>query len=457
MARNNRKNQGDNLNTRAQITVFIIIGLLVVIAFGITLYVGGKMGERIETKQSQQRIEQLGIQPIQDYITTCLTLATTEGLNYIGRQGGAIYQKQGGITPDFLPEDLGKRFVQYTDEDQTIGTLEVAYLITPPTGNVGTLFFSETPSYPFPDFPIPPGKTEPRFKGYYGTSQLPSLYKKTPEGNPVTGSIQENLETFIAKRTIECAEWKTFEEKGYMISAGAATASLIFASEAEQFIGEQNVNVELIWPVEITTPGEDKTLLTSFVTRLPVRLATIYYTIKQIIDADVTDISYTPENMGQFTTIIYPYGTDSSFIIVKDAQSIVKNEPFEFWIPRKNRKPALWKIDTSTLNDVTFHVTPEGRGAKITTQENLLRIEDPCQEAGIQNPYIIELQSSEPDEDKVKYEVYIPQTTSNEIPIEATTFDKFSITIIAKDKSDNPQPWYDSQEIPLQVALCEIR
>src|SRR5574341_43757 len=85
---------------KAQITIFIIIGLLVVIAFGITLYAASKMGTRFETRETQQRVEQLGIQPIQDYVTTCLSLAVTDALGLIGKQGGVIYKSQGGTTPD---------------------------------------------------------------------------------------------------------------------------------------------------------------------------------------------------------------------------------------------------------------------------------------------------------------------------------------------------------------------
>jgi len=77
---------------RGQITIFIIIGILVLVAFSIALYVGTKMKQRIEVKQTQQTTEKFGIQPIQDYITTCLSLATTEALSLIGRQGGVIYQ-----------------------------------------------------------------------------------------------------------------------------------------------------------------------------------------------------------------------------------------------------------------------------------------------------------------------------------------------------------------------------
>ncbi len=434
---------------RGQITIFIIIGILVLAAFSIALYVGGKMKQRVDVRQTQQTTEKLSIQPIQDYITTCLSLATTEGLSLIGKQGGVIYQSQGGITTEPTPGT----FALYTDPDRT-EQLKVQYIILPPEGNVKELFFSEPPAYPFPGFPYPPEETTPLFKGYYGQNNLPSLYNVSVEtGEYVSNSIQENLETFIAKKIVNCVNWKKFDDQGYDITSGKATASLIFAQKQEQFAGEQYITIQLSWPVEVTTSGGDKTLLTDFAIKAPVRLATIYYTVKQIVDSDVTDISYTPQNIGAFSVSILPYGEDS-FVSVKDAQSIVANKPFEFWIPRKNRRPALWQIDVSPLKDVKFHVTKEGRGTSITIQDSILSFNDPCQEADIQNPYLIQLNASDPDEDKITYSVHLPGSSNNEISSDAVNF-AYSITVYAKDRSTHPNDWYDSQEIPIQVALCE--
>ncbi len=472
----NGKNQGEPVK-KAQITIFIIIGALVLVAFGITFYVGSKMGQRIETKETTQRIEQLGIQPIQDYITTCLSLATTEGLSLIGRQGGAIYKKQGGLTQDHI-EGEGEKYVKYTDPD--LGILDVSFLIHPPMENVGQLgcqqsktclFYSEPPTYPFEGFPyLPDGST--LFNGYYGISKLPPLYKisQDAERKKVEGSIQENLETFIAKRTTDCVNWKTFQEKGYTITAGTADASLLFAEkeQVEKFVasgafGEQHISVELLWPIEVATPGGDKTILKDFAIKTQVRLVTIYYTIKAMIDGDVTDVSYTPESKGEFSTLILPYG-HNSFIITKDAQSMVGNKPFEFWIPRKNRRPAIWKIDTTPLKGITLHITPDGTGTrikivKINDNESQIEFEDPCPTETLP---IIKLRASDPDEDPVSFAVHIPASTNDRIPQDAVNFEKFSITIYAKDRSQHDNNWFDSEEIifqdvPMQVGICEVR
>jgi hypothetical protein len=181
-----------------------------------------------------------------------------------------------------------------------------------------------------------------------------------------------------------------------------------------------------------------------------------------MIDADVTDASFVPESKAEFSTTILPYG-HNSFIIVKDAQSIVGNKPFEFWVPRKNRKPALWKIDTSLLKATTLHITPDGTGTrikivKINDMESQIEFEDPCPTETLP---IVKLKASDPDEDPVSFSVHIPGSSNDRIPQDALGFEQFSITIFAKDRSQHPNEWFDSeeilfQEIPIQVGICEV-
>ncbi|MBW2970031.1 hypothetical protein KY319_02815 [Candidatus Woesearchaeota archaeon] len=445
---------------KAQITIFIIIGILILIAFGTTIYVASKV-KKIEKPKTPQ----LQTQTIQDYITSCLEIATKEGLTILGKQGGYIYVSQGGLN------NIPKFTVKYTDQE--LGVIDIPFIVTPPQGNVGTsncatpdqkcgeqgrpeccLFYSKTPHYPFTGFPYLPDGNE-FYQGYYGMNELPPLYKKTPDDKPVSNSIQENLEQYIAKRTAECTNWETY--KDYNINAGTPKASLIFAEKKQiekfievQALGEKYITIELEWPVEITSPSGEKTILTNFATKEPVRLVTIYFTVKQILDADVTDISYTPKDIDSFTVNSLKDG-ENSIIIIKDAQSKIENKPYEFWAARKNRAPAIWQINTEPLNEMTFHVK-EDSGATITIEGNKLIIKDICQDPDKPDPYIIELKATDPDENKITYEA-----TPKEIPGETVLGKQVSIRVYAKDESTNQEEWYDYQDIPIQVALCPVR
>ncbi len=429
------------MKQKAQITVFIVIGMLVIISFGVTIYVGNQMKKGTETKGTAQKTEQIDIQPIQDYITTCLTLATEDGLALIGKQGGVIYQSQGGITPE------PKTYMDYTENDITY---KVSYMILPPQGNVGhdrceteypfCLFYSEPMEYPYPGFPYPQGETKPYFKGFYGINQIPPLYK-SPEA---TNSIQENLETYITKKTMDCTSWEKFEDKGYTIKEGAAKTTLTFAEQQRQFIGEKYLTAELEWPIDITTPTGDNKAIANFNTRIQVRLATIYYTVKELIDSDVTDIEYKPANKDSFKLTTKPYGKDS-FISVQDTQSLTAGKPFEFLIPRKNRAPALWKLET---NQLTLGIAEERRST-LSIEGSKLLIYNPCPDDGPTSTFIT-LQASDPDEEQASFEVEIPGSATDKIPKDAMGEEHYKITIKAKDKAGLT----DYERIPTRVKPC---
>ncbi len=117
-------------------------------------------------------------------------------------------------------------------------------------------------------------------------------------------------------------------------------------------------------------------------------------------------------------------------------------------IARKNRIPALWKIDADALRQINFHETAEGTGAKIEITGNKLTITDPCPDENAQNPYIVELNASEPDEDEVIFKAE---------PAEVKHEQGFSIRVYAYDKTGTKDNGADSQEILLNTALCPIR
>jgi len=430
---------------KGQVTVFIIIGLLVVVSFAMTVYVGSKMRQGLAQKEVQVQSEKRGVEPMKEYISSCLNLAVTQGLRLAGAQGGVIYASQGGISQD--PKE--GEFISMVVPDVTdLGMLKIPYVIVPPQGDVGTLFYSQPPTYPFDSFPYGDGKL--LFTGYYGVSRFPPLYKLSPQGEQVPGSLQESLEHFIGQKTASCVNWQAFEEKGYELVLGAANASLVFAEKQDQFVGEQFIAVELSYPVEVTTPGRDKVLLKEFSTKVNVRLATMYYTVKQLIDADVTDVSYVSAAPQGFQVARQAQGSDS-IILVNDTLSNVGGKPFEFVLARKDRIPALWRIDLSPFEKVMFHVTDEGRGAKFIVEGNKLLVKDPCPDTEF-DP-VIELNASDPDEDVVSFAVTVAGSQNNEIPRSAIG-QGTTLTVFAKDSIVQGNDGFDYQMIPLKVALC---
>ena len=420
---------------KGQITLFIIIGVVVLVAFGLTFYVVSQTAKGVKGRPAEQVLEQTIIKPIDDYITTCLTLAANEGLELLGKQGGWLYQS--GL-PE-VPEPAEGNYVVYNE-------YKVRYAIVPPEGNVGTtgreIFFSQPPEYPFPGFPWISSKEEPHFYGYYGVSKLPPLYKKNQTGGPVTSSIQEMLERFVEKSVVECADWKGFEAQELSFRTGNPSAELLFAETREALGTEQFISFKLNWTVEISPPTGEKTTLKEFSAKLPVRLARVYFAAKNLIDADVTDISLEPSST-EFVVSTLPAGEDDkdSIVILEHPYSTIAGKPYEFRIARKNRNPALWQIDKKEF-DRAFHIA-ETKTTTFRVENNTLIVIDPCDD-----PVVIELNASDPDNNKVVFDI-----DKDEIPKGITPGMPFAIRVYARDAQDSASE--DYQEITLgRIAIC---
>ena len=76
------------MKKRAQVTVFIIIGILLLISIGILLYMQERkvpVKEEFKTVVEEIPVE---FQPIKNYVEVCLIKTSTEALDKIGNSGG---------------------------------------------------------------------------------------------------------------------------------------------------------------------------------------------------------------------------------------------------------------------------------------------------------------------------------------------------------------------------------
>ena len=206
--------------------------------------------------------------------------------------------------------------------------------------------------------------------------------------------------------------------------------------------------MQLDWPLNVTTSDGQMVPMGSFAARLPVRLASVYYIAKGLLDADVSDVSYVP-SVPSGLVLEKSLVENGSFLKLKDKQSLLDSVPFEVVLSRKNRNPALWEINASSLSGKLFHITPDGRGALVSVQGSSLVIDDPCPD-GV-NPFVVGLNASDPDDDAVVFEVSVPGSSDQRLPASAVGV-PYQITIFAKDSVGA-----DFQNISLQVVLCEVR
>lgn len=385
---------------KGQVTIFIIIGLLIVVSLGIAIYVAGTVKKELATAKT------ISAEEIEQTITSCLRQTTEEGLLLLGKQGGHIFENQGGLTSDSLQE--------------------TSITITPPIGNVGTFFYSTPPEYPFQTYPHRGGETT--FEGYYGINNLPPL-------NPANGqaSVSENLEHYIETKLPECTNFAQFDL--YEITAGEPSVTLNYAKTIEQLETEQALTVELTWNVKATNLDGHTASFEKFAERLPVKLGTMYYTAKEYADADVTDITYEPTT--QLPFVVETKTTEKgSDIILTDTTSTVQGILYSFTIKRQNRAPALWLIE----NVDTIYVPPSG-STTLRIKGNQLSAEQPCESFTT-----IQLKANDPDNDTTTFSINDAQAieiSTNDIP-------QKTIKVYAHD----PQKNADYQEITLTVTLC---
>ncbi|MBN2112457.1 hypothetical protein JW707_05155 [Candidatus Woesearchaeota archaeon] len=410
---------------KSQVTVFIIIAIVIIVMFGLGYYAMiSRITEKGEEQLLRQQISAEKINPLKDYITSCFSLASADGLELLGKQGGYIYKSQGGIIDDPFESQSGQEYIEY---EQT----KVHYGIYAPISNVGMIFFAQTPEYPWSTFPkvynpLNPDEIvyEEKYDGYYGRNKLPPFEK------PKEGSIQEQLEAFTTNSTLTCIDWTNFQQQGLGIKTEEPNVSVTFTAA--------DVTFTLNWPIEVTDSGTGAvTDINEFAVVYPVRLRKIYDFAAQIMDNDVGDITYSIAATsldGLTTSAVIPdiFGMDD-LIVIHDEESRIIDKEYQFRFMRKNRAPALYYVDNNT--DMEGPVCVDSLVQFV--EPDKLNIVDSCDD----NSFELQLKAIDPDEDKLEF------TFDRQLPYEIKPADiyvrAFRIKITVSD--GEYKDWQDVQ------------
>ena len=420
---------------RGQISLMIIVMLLVLIVVGIILYAARtattKRGEeRVET---QQRTAAL-LKPVQEYVTQCLDLSARSTIELLGKQGGVIYASQGGITPD-----------PGSNEYVPDGQLKINYIIRPPEGNVGMVFFSNVPEYPWGQFPelwdnstgawmqiIPEF-----FQGYYGINKLPPLEN-------ADGSLQQQLETSVLEKTKVCFDWTVFEAQGIHIEPGEADLRVVFGTRGTSFL--------LFYPMNLTGTVTGATArIDSFAIELPVRLKAIHELAHAVVDKEVTNITFDPSSLvidGVSVSIARDaYNFDDVFQFL-DPASRLGGVQYVFQAARKNRAPALVWIPNSTSQSwrLCSGSTISFSGSSFSGEVSM------CPPDSGFNGFSHQLRAYDPDEDTVTYRLSAGPGLQQVPPDYAVTsvdasFGKVQVLVEASDTEFTVPVLADNQRV----------
>ena len=392
------------MTRKAQITIFIIIGIILLVGLGMMIYLfSAKKGtEQVLT----QNLRQTAVQPVKDYVTSCLDVAASQSLELVGKQGGFLYESQGGLTQEPLNVFKGKVYLDYD-------SLKLIYDIVPPTGNIGDIYFSEPPDYPWPRFPYAAAGMQDY--GYFGVSKLPPLYREI--SGPL--SIQDLLERSIVANVLKCADWNTFELQGLNIDAGKPTVQMIIAENTTQLEAEEYISFVLNWSITIKEYAtQAQTTLNQFAVSYPVRFGQIYYTVKEIIDNDITNISYEPQTTSlYFITINKDVFGKDDVLIYQDAKAKLKGTPYEWRIARKNRAPALQWINQTRIDKYQYCIGNEIRfSGNQFTFAPLKAVSVAANEPiSVSQIFPLRFNASDPDNDVITYSI---SPTASEVDVD---------------------------------------
>jgi hypothetical protein len=310
------------MDKKAQITLFVILGLVILIIFVALFWIKSYVSEE---KFLEEKEEVEGLFSKQGkyygYVSSCVQQSAKSALVLAGTQGGVIYETQAPGTKKYRgPSDYsyGQYILPFpyddvyslSDEDEYV--YEVSYAIFRPDLSLGLEAHPSVPEYPFGNQllvsdPIEQGPMYAMYVNPFGnilTNPLDPLCDYHGENQPGkegakytcetydsrretdTDSIQEYLEAYIAYNTKECVNFDSMPEiANSSIEKGNVTASVIFTQDS--------VHVSVNFPINLKRGDESNTIsMQSYETSLSVRFKKIHELFTRLVDREINDIFF---------------------------------------------------------------------------------------------------------------------------------------------------------------------
>ena len=352
--------RGRGWSTRAQITLFIIVGLVILFSFLMVIQLTDSVAKG-KLKQEQEKVMSGGFrkEALRLYVQDCLEKSLEEGLVLLGKQGTIWSDQPGGI----------KAFVEGTTgvTDSDTGD-RVVYGITKKK------YLSNPEQYPCPD-----GTTGPDYCKYH----YPDTTVKF--GVLTVSDVTEDLRLYLKDQTIVCVE--DFVEQKISSSAVVEREDL----DLQLSLRNDGISVNAKYPLKFSLSGEEFFYLSQFDFFYPTKFKQFYRSAVEFPfqqDYNFVDYKLTNDNLlqdefeykserdrsiagmtplcelitanpllGKFTcsrsTFASMYrdlgvalttkleGAGDIFEYAVPSGAILKNKEYTFRIARQNRPPAL--------------------------------------------------------------------------------------------------------------------
>jgi len=228
------------LKKRGQISVFIIIGIIILLVFGLAFYIKSRTSRTEEIGPIVEKVP-TQLYPIKLFIEQCIDKTATDAITLIGESGGYTDISEFGITHTADPTT--SQAVEFSPES----SMNIAYWWYLKSSNdcSGNCEFSSE----MPD--------------------LKSEMKKGSERPVMDSSIESQIDRYVNNNLNECLnDFRDFEEQGFSVrELGKITTTTTIRND--------DVLVSVNYPMEITK-GKTKSKVSNFFTTIPVNLKNIY-------------------------------------------------------------------------------------------------------------------------------------------------------------------------------------
>ncbi len=243
---------------RSQITIFIIVGIIILFSTALVFYIKGQIvGAEIPTFSPITEEVPVEFQPIQTYVTDCITQVGTRAIQNIGAQGG-------WVSLDNMTLNGGEMFVDFD--------------IAPTRSELVSVLGSKVPYWWYM-------KSDNLCESNCEfASKRPEMYSGERDGAkraPNDQSIEAQIDRYVNLNLRRCLnKFERFTQQGFDIKEG--TGELITTTT----IADQDVVISLYYPLDMAK-GDSKKQTSRYFSRINVNLRDIYNLAEEITNAEI--------------------------------------------------------------------------------------------------------------------------------------------------------------------------